>query len=109
MKEQIDLYDEGVDFANLSYSFCRFTLNLLHFQLVSFWLLSGGVSAQFHALRNGFSQLLDPSLLCIFGPAELDELFCGCGSSQGSQKNWSPTAIAQAIKPDHGSVCIYDY
>ncbi|PAV86288.1 hypothetical protein WR25_10689 [Diploscapter pachys] len=71
-------------------------------QLVSFWLLSGGVSAQFHALRSGFSQLLDPSLLCIFGPAELDELFCGCGSSQSSQKNWSPTAIAQAIKPDHG-------
>ncbi|PAV67973.1 hypothetical protein WR25_23345 isoform F [Diploscapter pachys] len=75
--------------------------NALQFiKLVSHWRLYEGVNREMEAVRRGFSQVVSPSLLSVFLPEELDELFCG--SSDYSEKTWSQSAIAQAIKPDHG-------
>ncbi|XP_065888621.1 E3 ubiquitin-protein ligase TRIP12-like isoform X2 [Dysidea avara] len=68
-----------------------------YLQLVVYWTLVKGVSAQFAAFREGFNSIFPISSLQQFYPSEMDQLLCGA-----QHNRWDAQELVECCRPDHG-------
>ncbi|CRK99378.1 CLUMA_CG012674, isoform A [Clunio marinus] len=78
------------------------TIHNLHqyISLVTHWFLVEGVNRQFEAFREGFNSVFPIHHLRIFYPEELENVFCGSGTS--SYTKWDTRMLAECCRADHG-------
>ncbi|XP_037942142.1 E3 ubiquitin-protein ligase TRIP12 isoform X3 [Teleopsis dalmanni] len=71
-----------------------------YISLVTHWFLVEGVQKQFEALREGFDSVFSTNRLRMFYPEELENVFCGSGSS--NFQRWDIKMLQECCRTDHG-------
>lgn len=68
-----------------------------YLKLVLHWTLVEGVNRQMESFKEGFESVFPLSLLQMFYPDELEQLFCGSCS-----ESWDVKCLMECCRPDHG-------